>query len=158
MNQNIQSSIAPLSRRNSLVRQNSVRSEAEERRYRARQTFRRVINAVYNERKKVMDENADLAVLCILDAFQGRLSNGLENNKKKSAWIYNIFCIQTSSTLFQLVLFVCVIHSFFVFFDWDSQCSILPFMKLFHVCVNLIYAFDIALKIGYEGIEVYIFF
>lgn len=92
--------------------------------------------------------------LCILDAFQGRLSNGLANNSKKSWWIYTIFCIQTSEVLFKCVMGACVFHTVSIFFEPENACADSAIYTALQVLVILIYTFDIALKMSYEGIEV----
>lgn len=95
--------------------------------------------------------------LCILDAFQGRLSNGLANNSKKSWWIYTIFCIQTSEVLFKCVMGACVFHTVSIFFEPENACADSAIYTALQVLVILIYTFDIALKMSYEGIEVSFF-
>jgi hypothetical protein len=93
--------------------------------------------------------------LCILDAFQGRLSNGLANNSKKSWWIYTIFRIQTSEILFRCVIGACVFHTVSLFFEPENSCSNSAAYTALQVLVLCIYAFDIGLKMSYEGLEEY---
>lgn len=107
------------------------------------------------ERRDLFAKNAEFCKLCILDAFQGRLSNGLANNSKKSWWIYTIFCIQTSDWLFKCVMGACVFHTISLFFEPANSCVNSPIYTALQVLVLLIYLFDIALKMSYEGIQVW---
>lgn len=116
--------------------------------------LRRSIKQIARERKAALVKNADYAMLCVLDAFQGRLSNGLANNSKKSKWIYTIFCIQTSNYMFKSVVIASVLHTFSIFFEPANACTNSILFKLFQWTVLLIYAVDIGLKMGYEGVHV----
>jgi hypothetical protein len=106
------------------------------------------------ERRELFARNAAYCRLCILDAFQGRLSNGLANNSKKSWWIYTIFCVQTSELLFQCVMGACTFHTISIFFEPENACANSAIYTFLQVLVLLVYSFDIALKMSYEGIEV----
>ncbi len=116
--------------------------------------LRHAIPVFAKMRRDKIKKNCEFARLCILDAFQGRLSNGLANNSKKSQWIYTIFCIQTSDLLFKTVISACALHSLMIFFEPENACSSSVFMPIFQIAVVLIYCFDIALKMSYEGLEV----
>lgn len=116
--------------------------------------LRKCIPRAAAQRRAVIKKNAEYARLCILDAFQGRLSNGLANNSKKSYWIYTIFCIQTSDLMFQAVVLASCLHTFSIFFEPANQCPASILFKLYQWLVVIIYAIDIALKMGYEGIKV----
>ena len=116
--------------------------------------LKEAIPRIAAERRRAFIVNAEYCRLCILDAFQGRLSNGLANNSKKSAWIYAIFCFQTSDALFQCVIGACIFHTMSVFIEPESACSNSSIFSVLQVLVLLIYAVDIGLKMGYEGISV----
>lgn len=105
-------------------------------------------------RRDIIAANCANARLCILDAFAGRLSNGLATNSKKSKWIYTIFCIQTSEVLLYTVLGACALNTLSIFVEPENACSSSPYYKTFQIGIMLVYLFDIALKMGYEGIEV----
>jgi hypothetical protein len=115
---------------------------------------RKLIPEFARQRRESFKTNAIYGRLCILDAFQGRLSNGLANNSKKSWWIYTIFCIQTSDWLFNCVIAACVFNTLSVFFEPANACSSSPLYGAVQVLILLIYAFDIGLKMSYEGIHV----
>jgi hypothetical protein len=116
--------------------------------------LRKLIPLVARERRAIIKKNAQYARLCILDAFQGRLSNGLANNSKKSKLIYTIFCIQTSDLLFKAVVFASAIHTLSIFIEPTDTCLNSMLFKIYQSIVMLIYAVDIALKMGYEGPQV----
>lgn len=105
-------------------------------------------------RRDVIAANCANARLCILDAFAGRLSNGLATNSKKSKWIYTIFCIQTSEILLYTVLTACALNTLGLFIEPENACSNSSIYKAFQIGIMVIYCFDIALKMGYEGVHV----
>ncbi|KAJ1431987.1 hypothetical protein B484DRAFT_36811 [Ochromonadaceae sp. CCMP2298] len=107
------------------------------------------------DQRDLIRKNAVYCRLCIMDAFQGRLSNGLANNSKKSWWIYTIFSIQTSDWLFNAVVWACVFHTLSVFSEPTNQCSASTIYFLVQVVILVIYTFDISLKMGYEGLKEY---
>ena len=116
--------------------------------------LRKYIPELAKERRAKFAQNAEYCRLCILDAFQGRLSNGLANNSKKSKWIYTIFCIQTSEILFKAVVGACVFHTFSLFFEPENACANSSVYTGLQILVLAIYSFDIALKMSYEGFSV----
>jgi hypothetical protein len=116
--------------------------------------LKKTITEVAKQKQKSMAVNADLAKLCVLDAFQGRLSNGLANNSKKTKWIYTIFCMQTSSMMFKAVVFASAFHTFSIFLEPANACTNSIIFKLFQWTILLIYALDMGLKMGYEGVHV----
>lgn len=119
--------------------------------------MRKAIPGFAAQYKARVVKNCTYARLCILDAFQGRLSNGLATNSKKSTLIYTIFCIQTSELLFKCVLSACALHTLAIFIEPENACSNFFFMKVFQMAVICIYLFDIGLKMSYEGLEVRIY-
>ena len=121
-----------------------------------RVAFLDAVKSAAQERRKLHQSNASFAALCIIDAFQGRLSNGLANNSKKSEFIYRIFCIQTSRILLTSVLYASLIHtvSVFVFNNAGDTCVNSALYTVLQWCVMLLYAFDVGLKMYYEGLHV----
>ena len=118
------------------------------------QLIKKAVPEFAKQRRLLFAKNAEYCRLCILDAFQGRLSNGLANNSKKSWWIYTIFCVQTSDILFQCVMSACIFHTISIFFEPENACANSALYTLLQVLVLLMYSFDIGLKMSYEGIEV----
>ena len=108
------------------------------------------------ERKKLFSKNAAYSALCIKDAFQGRLSNGLANNSKKDWLTYTIFCIQTNNLFLKAIIFACFIHtlSVFIFNESGDTCSNSSLYFFLQVCIMSLYIFDISLKMSYEGLHV----
>ena len=130
------------------------RKESLERRLRIWGKLRSLVPKLAKQRREQFAKNAEYCRLCILDAFQGRLSNGLANNSKKSWLVYTIFCIQTSETLFRCVMMACIFHTFSIFFEPENACTNSTIYTCLQVLVLLIYVFDISLKMSYEGIQV----
>eukprot|EP01038_Epipyxis_sp_PR26KG_P004275 gene4275-6054_t len=126
-----------------------------ERMQQIKKVLREAIPVVARKRFKEIEVAAEYASLCVQDAFQGRLSNGLANNSKKSKWIYWIFRVQTSDALLKLVVYSCVVHTLSVFFEPEYQCTVSLILNAFHFCVLLAYAVDIGLKMTYEGVQEY---
>jgi hypothetical protein len=116
--------------------------------------LRRSVRIIAKEKRDAMQKQAAYAKLCVLDAFQGRLSNGLANNSKKAAWIYNVFCIQTSSWMFKSVVIASVLHTFSIFLEPANSCPNSILFKLMQYIIMIIYATDISLKMSYEGVHV----
>jgi hypothetical protein len=116
--------------------------------------MRKSIPILAEARKNFIKKNAAYASLCIQDAFQGRLSNGLANNSKKSKWIYTIFCLQTSDLMYNTVIFASTIHTLSLFLEPANVCPNSVLLKIFQIAVILIYAVDISLKMSYEGWQV----
>ncbi len=125
-----------------------------ERRARVIAAFKRAVPKLAEERRLQIRKMAEYAKLCILDAFQGRLNNGLATNSKQSWWIYNIFCIQTSDWMYNTVVCASVLHTFSVFFEPENACPNSILFKVFQHAVMVIYACDIAMKMSYEGWKV----
>mmetsp|Transcript_1591 Transcript_1591/g.2628 ORF Transcript_1591/g.2628 Transcript_1591/m.2628 type:complete len:1144 (+) Transcript_1591:16-3447(+) len=117
--------------------------------------LRKAIPKIAHDRRKVLKENAAYCRLCILDAFQGRLSNGLANNSQKPPWVYTVFCIQTSDWLFNSVVWACVFHTLSIFFEPENACSNSTIYFMIQALVLSIYTFDISLKMSYEGPKEY---
>eukprot|EP01041_Mallomonas_annulata_P001488 gene1488-2867_t len=130
------------------------RIDPERRRY-ILHLLRKHLPRVIKERADKIEKNATYARLCILDAFQGRLKNGLATNSKKSKLIYNIFAIQTSDLLLNTVVISCALHTLSVFAEPDKGCSPSNLMFFFHLLVSLIHITDVALKMWYEGFHMY---
>ncbi|RYH30413.1 hypothetical protein EON65_05230 [archaeon] len=116
--------------------------------------IKRSIPIVAKERRDLIRKNAEYSRLCILDAFQGRLSNGLANNSKKSKWIYTIFCIQTSDWMFNSIVIASALHTISIFLEPENTCPNSILFRLFQMIIVLIYAVDVGLKMGYEGVHV----
>lgn len=129
-------------------------SMTPERRSHVIHLMRKYIPIAAKQRRDKLKAAAQYASLCIHDAFAGRLKNGLATNSKKSWLIYTAFRIQTSDLLFQAVVTASVLHSLSVFFEPPNQCPASFMFNLFQAAVISIYAFDIALKMYYEGVHV----
>ena len=113
--------------------------------------LRKHLPALIKERSLKIDENAKYAKLCVLDAFQGRLSNGLATNSKKSKLMFTIFSFQTSESFMNTVVISSFLHTISVFMEPVKGCSSSNFMFMFHVVVALIHFADLILKMSYEG-------
>jgi len=78
---------------------------SNERRFFVLQQLKKQIPIAAQQRKETIKRNARYCKLCIIDAFNGRLSNGLANNSPefnptKSQWEYTLFCLNTSEYLY----------------------------------------------------------
>jgi len=106
------------------------------------------------ERRAHIKKAALMAGYCIEDSFQGRLSNGLASNSKKSARMLAIFRLQTSEWLLNLILFASVYHTVCVFFEASS---IIPswVWTINTLLVVSIYSFDAGMKMTYQGVDEY---
>lgn len=106
------------------------------------------------ERRIAVKEAATMAGYCIEDAFQGRLSNGLASNSKKSAEMLAIFRIQTSEWLLNLILFCSVFHTVCVFYE---SSDVVPawVWSLNTLFVVSVYSLDVGLKMAYQGVDEY---
>ena len=90
---------------------------SSERKYRVWQLVKKNIPIAAKKRKESIKRNARYCKLCIIDAFNGRLSNGLANNSpefnpKKTEWEYNLFCLNTSEYVYNAgtvhnLLYIC---------------------------------------------------
>jgi len=65
-----------------------------------------------------------------------------------------LFCLNTSEYLYNAVLIACSINTMSIFFE-ANQCSNVWFERLFQLSIISVFLFDIALKIGYEGLSEY---
>eukprot|EP01035_Chromulina_nebulosa_P026752 gene26752-35065_t len=122
--------------------------------------LRKYIPIAAKRRREVIKKNARYCKLCIIDAFNGRLSNGLANNSpefnpNKSRWEYNLFCLNTSEYVYNAVLIACALNTMIIFFQPPNVCSDSFFHRALNAVIIGTYAFDIALKIGYEGLQEY---
>ena len=115
------------------------------------QMLRKHLPRLIKERSYVIEKNAKYAKLCIMDAFQGRLSNGLATNSKKSKLMYNIFYFQTCDAFMNTVIISSFLHTLSVFLEPVKGCSASTFMFMFHVLVAMIHLLDVVLKMSYEG-------
>jgi hypothetical protein len=113
--------------------------------------LREAIPVMAKQRREEIKKKAQYTRLCILDAFQGRLSNGLANNSKKSKFIYTVFVIQTSDWLFNSVMLACTFHTLSIFFEPANECSDSWIYFSLQLLVMFVYLMDIALKMTYEG-------
>lgn len=129
-------------------------SMSMERREHVLKVLRKSIPIYAAAKRRMIEENAAYAKLCIQDAFAGRLNNGLATNSKKSWMIYTLFRIQTSEWLFNSVIIASTLHTFLVFFEPANACSSSWLYYLLQWMILLVYAFDITLKMTYEGPKV----
>lgn len=125
-----------------------------ERREHVLRVLRKSIPIYAAAKRRMIDENAQYAKLCIQDAFAGRLNNGLATNSKKSKMIYNLFRIQTSEWLKNSVIFASTLHTFLIFFEPQNSCSASWLYYILQWLILFVYAFDITLKMTYEGPKV----
>ena len=116
--------------------------------------LRKEILYLAKKRKDEIQRMASYASLCVDDAFSGRLHNGHASTSLKAPWIYRLFCIQTHPVLFQLVLFSCFIHSMAIFYEPEQGCSSSAMYRYVQLLILLIYAFDVAMKMTYQGFKV----
>lgn len=130
--------------------------QKKKKRHLIRMAFVNAVKSASQERRRLHKSNASFAALCIIDAFQGRLSNGLANNSKKSGLIYSIFCIQTSRILLMSVLYASVVHTVSVFVSNNAgdTCVNSTLYTVLQWCIMLLYMFDVGLKMYYEGLHV----
>jgi hypothetical protein len=152
MSESFKNKMAPIEPLDTVVKRTFVLSP--ERRLEILTNMRKAIPGFAKARRELIAKNCVFARLCILDAFQGRLSNGLATNSKKSKFMYTVFQVQTSEILFKSVLAACCLHTLAIFFEPENACSNSVFVKMFQTGVVLIYLLDISLKMTYEGIEV----
>lgn len=153
MAESFKSQMAPIEPLETVVKRSTF-VLTPERRLEILTNMRKAIPGFAKARREIIAKNCVFARLCILDAFQGRLSNGLATNSKKSKLMYTVFQVQTSEVLFKSVLMACCLHTLGIFFEPENACSSSVFVKMFQIGVVLIYLLDISLKMSYEGIEV----
>jgi hypothetical protein len=132
-----------------------IRVLSVERKEQVVKSLKRAVLTLANDRRRKITANAAYARLCIIDAFQGRLSNGLANNSKKPWWIYNLFCIQTSDTMYNAVVLLSFLHSLSILFEPDNACPNSVCFTVLHYMVILVYSIDVAMKMSYEGVREY---
>lgn len=124
-------------------------------------------------RRAEMEQNAALATLCVRDAFEGRLGNGLATNSTKSPFIFGIYSIQTDHRWMNLVILSSIGHTILTFME--PVCSVnsclqqtselgvnLTFMDMIglsllhlHYVIWLIHALDVGMKVFYQGVMEY---
>lgn len=95
-----------------------------------------------------LDKITAFGSLCVLDAFQGRLSSGLATNSKKSKLIYNVFCLQTSEMFLNVVVYSSILHTLMTFFEHNANASLVQFVQ---IAIFLVQFSDFAMKIFYQG-------
>jgi hypothetical protein len=124
-----------------------------------KQQLRKKLPQILRERQEQIQKNAQYATLCVLDAFQGRMSNGLATNSKKSKFMFTIFCIQTSDWFLNLIIFSSILHTFMIFIEPDPE-TISPFMSwiltVTQILIFLIHFLDVAMKMAYQGFWEYL--
>jgi CRP-like cAMP-binding protein len=126
-----------------------------ERRESVLKVLRKSIPLYAAAKRRMIAENAEYSKLCIQDAFAGRLNNGLATNSKKSKMIYDLFRIQTSEWLFNSVIIASTLHTFLIFMEPANSCTASWLYYLLQLCILLVYAVDITLKMTYEGPKEY---
>jgi len=119
--------------------------------------LRRNIKSIIKTRNESNDKCAKFAAYCIEDAFEGRLSNGLASNSKKSTLIFNAFRIQTSGIFTNLVIGLSLLHclSIFVLESGDLNGSLHYASVIFNIVTYTVYILDVVLKMSYEGFKEY---
>mmetsp|Transcript_30353 Transcript_30353/g.40054 ORF Transcript_30353/g.40054 Transcript_30353/m.40054 type:complete len:1422 (-) Transcript_30353:382-4647(-) len=99
--------------------------------------------------KEKSKANAVLASYYILDSWDGRLSNGLGVNSKRSPLIFGVFKLQTSEKWKFLNIFAIFSHSLV------PLSGISFFTAIISLLCILVYLADIALKMMYMGLKTY---
>jgi hypothetical protein len=121
-------------------------------------TMRLSLPGIVRKRRDEIDKCGKYGALCVLDAFQGRLSNGLANNSKKDYMTFLMFSIQTSDWFLNLVVMTSIVHTVMIFFEpVGAECS--PYsgwLTLVHWLVFVIQLVDVLMKMHYEGISEYL--
>mmetsp|Transcript_6435 Transcript_6435/g.12358 ORF Transcript_6435/g.12358 Transcript_6435/m.12358 type:complete len:1014 (-) Transcript_6435:1303-4344(-) len=122
------------------------------------------------QRRAEIDKNGAFAALCVRDAFEGRLGNGLATNSTKSAFIFGIYSLQTNEHWMNLVILSSAFHSILTFMepgygvdtcsdaDWNDQSYwdiIGPFLVYLHYLIWFIHALDAGMKVFYQGVREY---
>lgn len=120
--------------------------------------MRQNLAGIVRKRREEIDRCATYGSLCVLDAFQGRLSNGLANNSKKDYMTFTIFSIQTSDWFLNLVVTTSIIHTLMIFFEpiGDSCSSYSAWFACVHWLVFFIQLIDVVMKMHYEGVREYL--
>jgi hypothetical protein len=106
------------------------------------------------DRRDAIKKAAVMAAYCIEDSFQGRLSNGLASNSKKSSFMLSIFRLQTSEWLLNLILLASGFHTVCVFYESSGT---LPgwVWSLNTLIVVFVYSCDVGMKMTYQGVDEY---
>ena len=130
----------------------------EERREYIINVLRKNLPKIVLERRKQIDRDAKYAALCVLDAFQGRLSNGLARNYNRDPMTFAIFSLQTSDWFLRFVVTSSIVHTLMIFFEpLGNECSpVTPFVKTLHWAVFLVQLIDVLMKMYYEGVREYL--
>lgn len=138
------------------IRTGPVYSIPAQRRTHIMNLLSRSISKLTLERKKTIDESTDRALLWILDAFDGRIKNGLAENSLRSEWIYNVYRIQSSVWLRNAIIALSVTHTIAVFMEsaGNSGEFFLTGTFLLNTLTLLVYFADMVMKMTYEGMSV----
>ena len=134
------------------------------------QLFREKACDLIQQRKYEMEKNGKYASLCVIDAFEGRLSNGLATNFSKSRFIFAIYQLQTSFDWMNIVILSSAFHSILIFLEPNigyETCEdtivlnqnyynmIAPYIFYLHYIVWIIHGLDSGMKIFYQGVKEY---
>jgi hypothetical protein len=122
------------------------------------------------DRRSEIEANGAFAALCVRDAFEGRLGNGLATNSTKSPFIFGVYSLQTDNNWMNLVILSSAFHTLLTYMepgmmmdtcsdtDWIDQSYteiIGPYLVYFHYLVWLIHATDAGMKVFYQGVKEY---
>ena len=129
-----------------------------ERREHIMNLLRKNIAKIIVERRKEIDKDTKYAALCVLDAFQGRLSNGLAKNYNRDPTTFAIFSFQTSDWFLKFVVLTSIVHTSMIFVEpLGPTCSpYTPLVTAVHWAVFAVQLLDVLMKMYYEGIREYL--
>jgi hypothetical protein len=120
-----------------------------------------------HERRAEMEKNGAFAALCVNDAYEGRLGNGLATNSSKSPFIFAIYRLQTNNDWMHLVILSSAFHTILTFMEpgcslevcedvgggsQDYYSMIAPYIYYLHYVIWFIHAFDAGMKVFYQGV------
>ena len=134
------------------------------------QLLAKKISKLVHKRRQDVEKNGAFASLCVRDAFEGRLGNGLATNSSKSPFIFAIYSLQTSHKWMNLVILSSAFHTLLTFMEpscfigvctessmlnQDWYYTIGSYIFYLHYLVWIIHASDAAMKVFYQGVREY---
>lgn len=125
--------------------------------------------ALMRKRRVEMEKNGAYASLCVRDAYEGRLGNGLATNYGKAPFIFAVYQLQTDNNWMNLVILSSAFHTLLTYIEpgcvlnvcsenaimgsGSYYSSIKSYLFYFHYLVWLIHAFDCGMKVFYQGVR-----
>lgn len=117
------------------------------------------------DRRKELEDNGAFAALCVRDAFEGRLGNGLATNSSKSPFIFAVYSLQTNDKWMNLVILSSAFHTMLTYMEPGCSANTCeggsdngaakPVIFYLHYMVWLIHALDAGMKMVYQGVRAY---